>query len=209
MSDIEAMFYQVRVSPSDHDYLRFLWWPDGDLDKDPEEYQMLVHLFGGASSPSCANFALKKTAEDNKAAFDAITVDTVKRNFYVGDCLKSVATNSGAIRLVGELHEMLAKGGFRLTKWISNSRDMSTAFPKPKEHLRLDLSNNPALTERALGVQWNVQKDTFGYKIAEKERPMTRRGILSIICSVYDHLALFHHAYSLQKQFNKTSVSRA
>ena len=78
MSDIEAMFYQVRVSPSDCNYLRFLWWPDGNLNKDPEEYQMLAHLFGGASSPSCANFALKKTAEDNKAAFDAITVETVK-----------------------------------------------------------------------------------------------------------------------------------
>ena len=101
MSDIEAMFYQVRVSPSDCDYLRFLWWPDGDLNKDPEEYQMLVHLFGGASSPSCANFALKKTAEDNKTAFDATTVETVKRNFYVDDCLKSVATNPEAIRLVG------------------------------------------------------------------------------------------------------------
>lgn len=60
MSDIEALFYQVRVRPSDCDYLRFLWWADGDLNKDPEEHQMLVRLFGGASSPSCANFALKK-----------------------------------------------------------------------------------------------------------------------------------------------------
>ena len=185
------MFYQVRVSPSDCDYLRFLWWPDGDLNKDPEEYQMLVHLFGGASSPSCANFALKKTAEDNKAAFDTITVETVKRNFYVDDCLKSVVTNPGAVRLVGELREMLSKGGFRLTKWILNSRDVISCVPETERApsvKNLDLSNNPALTERALGVQWNVQKDTFGYKINEKEWPMTRRGILSIICSVYDPL---------------------
>lgn len=33
-----------------------------------------------------------------------------------------------------------------------------------------------------------MQKDTFGYKIVEKERPIKRRGILSIICSVYDPL---------------------
>ena len=191
MSDIEAMFYQVQVRPSDCDYLRFLWWPDGDLHKDPEEYQMLVHLFGGASSPSCANFALKKTAEDNKAAFDAITVETVKRNFYVDDCLKSVATNPEATRLVGELRELLSKGGFRLTKWISNSRDVINCVPETERAPSvkdLDFSNNPALTERALGVQWNVQKDTFSYKIAKRERPITRRGILSIICSVYDPL---------------------
>ena len=65
MSDVEAMFYQVRVRPSDCEALSFLWWPDGNLDAQPEEYQMRVHLFGGASSPSCANFALKRTAEDN------------------------------------------------------------------------------------------------------------------------------------------------
>ena len=123
MSDIESMFYQVQVSPSDCNYLRFLWWPDSDPNKDPEEYQMLVHLFGGASSPNCATFALKITTEDNKAAFDAITVETVKQNFYVDDCLKSVATNPGTIHLVGELREMLSKGGFHLTKWISNSRE--------------------------------------------------------------------------------------
>jgi len=87
MSDIESMFYQVRVRPSDCNYLRFLWWSDGDIDKEPEEYQMLVHLFGGASSLSCANYALKRTAEDNKEDFDAITVETVKKNFYVDDCL--------------------------------------------------------------------------------------------------------------------------
>ena len=35
------------------------------MDKEPEEFQMLVHLFGGVSSPSCANYALQKTADDN------------------------------------------------------------------------------------------------------------------------------------------------
>ena len=54
MTDVEAMFYRVRVQPDDCKYLRFFWWPHGDLGKEPEEYQMLLHLFGGASSPSCA-----------------------------------------------------------------------------------------------------------------------------------------------------------
>ncbi|XP_073243765.1 uncharacterized protein [Porites lutea] len=93
------MFYQVRVQPDDCKYLRFLWWPHGDLGKEPEEYRMLVHLFGGASSPSCANYALKRTAEDNKEDFDAVTIATVKRNFYVDDCLKSVPTNPKAVKL--------------------------------------------------------------------------------------------------------------
>ena len=56
MADIEAMFYQVRVIDAYSTYLRFLWWPNGRLDNDLEEYQMVVHLFG-ASSPACSNVA--------------------------------------------------------------------------------------------------------------------------------------------------------
>ena len=33
--DIEAMFCQVRMKEEHRDYLRFLWWPDGDTAKDP------------------------------------------------------------------------------------------------------------------------------------------------------------------------------
>lgn len=92
MADIEGMFHQVRVYEEDSNFLRFLWWPEGDTDQSLEQYRIKVHLFGAVSSPSCASFALQKTAEDNKDKFDAMAVDTIKSNFYVDDCLKSVAT---------------------------------------------------------------------------------------------------------------------
>ena len=190
MSDIESMFYQVRVRPSDCDYLRFLWWPDGDLAKEPEEYQMLVHLFGGASSPSCANYALKTTAKDNRKDYDQATIQTVEENFYVDDCLRSVASEDEAIRLVDQLSLLLKKGGFRLTKWMSNSKSVIDSIPESERAAsvkNLDF-NNATLTERALGVRWNVQADTFSYKIATKDKPPTRRGILSVVSSVYDPL---------------------
>ena len=46
MGDIQAMFHQVKVAEEDRDFLRFLWWPDGDITKDPAQYRMTVHLFG-------------------------------------------------------------------------------------------------------------------------------------------------------------------
>lgn len=55
MADIKAMFHQVKVSEKHVDYLRFLWWPNGDVQQDLVEYRMNVHLFGAMSSPSCAN----------------------------------------------------------------------------------------------------------------------------------------------------------
>jgi hypothetical protein len=43
-------------------------------------------------------------------------------------------------------------------------------------------------TERALGVLWNVESDTFRFTIVIKSKPFTRRGILSVVSSVYDPL---------------------
>ena len=80
MADIRSMF-QVRVSKSDIDFLRFIWWRDGDIEQDPIDHRMLVHLFRAVSSPSCASFALQRTAEDNQHARTQVT-DTIMHNFY-------------------------------------------------------------------------------------------------------------------------------
>ena len=74
MADIESMFYQVNVLENQRDFPRFVRWPNGDLSKPMEEYRMTVHIFGAVSSPSCSNFALRKTANDNKDEFGPAVV---------------------------------------------------------------------------------------------------------------------------------------
>ena len=91
---------------------------------------MMVHLFGGTSSPSCANFALRRTAEDNKTNFDKETIETVYKNFYMDDALKSVESEDKAIRLAHQLRNLLLRGGFNLTKWLSNSRNVIESVPE-------------------------------------------------------------------------------
>lgn len=39
---------------------------------------------------------------------------------------------------------------------------------------------------RAVGVEWCMESDVFQFCIIVNERPPTRRGILSVISSVYD-----------------------
>ena len=109
LADIECMFHQVRVPPDYQDALRFLWWLDGDLNQQPVDHHMEVHLFGATSSPSCCNFALKRTAEDNKGQFPEEVVRTVKRNFYVDDCLKSVKSAKNAVEFMHQLRSILFK----------------------------------------------------------------------------------------------------
>ncbi|KAL0175038.1 hypothetical protein M9458_031006, partial [Cirrhinus mrigala] len=117
MGDVQAMYYQVKVPEEDRDFLRFLWWPEGDLTKDVSEFRMTVHLFGAVSSPSCAIFALRKTADDNQAEFPAEITQIVKENFYVDDCLKSVESEKEAVLMIKHLTMLCQKGGFTLTKW--------------------------------------------------------------------------------------------
>ena len=127
-------------------YLRFLWWPQGDTSRAPEEYRMLVHIFGAVSSPSCASFALRKTAEENRSCFPPQVADTVHHNFYVDDCVKAVAKEPEAIHLVKDLTALCSKGGFLLTQWVCNSRGVLASIPpehRAKDVRALDLDKSP------------------------------------------------------------------
>ena len=191
MADIEAMFHQVRVVCNHSDLLRFIWWPSGDFEGPAEEYRMRVHLFRAASSPSCCNFALKQTAKDNTTGFDKDVLDTVRQNFYVDDCLKSLDSVEEAIDKSNQLCHLLSLGGFRLTKWVSNSREVIHSIPESERATTVKLLSMEELpVERALGMKWNTETDRFEFGIAIKDRPATRRGILSVVSSIYDPLGL-------------------
>ncbi|KAL0176346.1 hypothetical protein M9458_028676, partial [Cirrhinus mrigala] len=191
MADIEAMYYQVRVQEHHRDFLRFLWWPQGDVSKPLEVYRMNVHLFGAVSSPSIANFALKRTAADNSEQFSVKIPEIIKHSFYVDDCLQSVATVKEAIQLTQDLREACTLGGFTLSKWVSNSCEVLATIPENHRATlvkQLDLDRDKPLLERALGIQWNIQNDTFTFKVAIKNKALTRRAVLSVVSSIYDPL---------------------
>ena len=44
--------------------------------------------------------------------------------------------------------------------------------------------------ERALGVHWCIENDSFGFRISLKDVPLTRRSILATISSIYDPIGI-------------------
>ena len=79
IGDTESMFYQVWVSEEHRSLLRFIWWKDGDLNNPPIDHEMSQYVFGGVSSPSSSNYALKKTVDDNKFKYGFETSSTHER----------------------------------------------------------------------------------------------------------------------------------
>ena len=193
MCDIEGMFHQVNVNPEHRHFLLFLWWENGNIDSEPTEYRMTVHLFGATSSPRCANFALKRMASDYEGQCGSEAASFARNDFYVDDGLKSVSTPDAAITLVKTMKMLCVKGGFNLHKFISNDKAVINAIPhedRSKDLQNLVITKDILPVERALGVQWGVESDTLQFRVELKDQPLTGRGILPTVSSVFDPLGL-------------------
>ncbi|XP_057197195.1 uncharacterized protein LOC130558657 [Triplophysa rosa] len=186
--DVEKMFHRFHVTLEDRDFLRFLWWENGNIEKEPKEYRMRVHIFGAASSPGCANYGMKYL--DCKYEKDyPLAASFNRKNFYVDDGLISVESVEKANKLVSEAQEVLAKGKLSLHKFVSNSREVLNDIKKTERASAVkdvDLNYSELPMQSVLGVKWNIESDTFSFKVDLAEKAATRRRILSTVASVYD-----------------------
>lgn len=71
---------------------------------------------------------------------------------------------------------------------------------RPKEVQTLDLGKEQLPMERAHGAQWNVEKDKFTFSITVKSHQLTRRGILCVVCSIFDLLGFLAPITLVAKQ---------
>jgi transposase InsO family protein len=189
-SDIESMFYQIKVIEEDRNMLRFMWYKGGEFASQPIICRMTVHPFGGTWSPSCANFTLRKVLRDSNMP----ERESIIRSFYVDDFLKAFDKEDEAVNTIQDVKETLKQSGFELKKWTSNQLEVLKQVPKEEQTARLrtvELADHTAVAnEKSLGILWNVETDNFAYDVKVLDRPPTKRGVLSIISSAYDPLGL-------------------
>ncbi|XP_073417844.1 uncharacterized protein [Dendrobates tinctorius] len=86
---------------------------------------------------------------------------------------------------------MLYRAKLRLHKIASNSLAVMRAF-ESSDHAPgfkdIDLGPDCPPVQRSLGLRWNLSVDTFSFQINCADKPFTKRGVLSVVNSLYDPL---------------------
>ena len=175
-ADIETMYYQVKVPEVHRDLLRFLWWPDGNTRSVVKEYRMSSHPFGACSSPSIANFALKRTVEDNKMYFTESSCDTMLKSFYVDDCMVSLDTIEDMISNAKDIIKLCLLGGFNLTKFVSTENSFLKEISFEKLNPKMDCyMKGEHVVIKALGLSWELSSDSIGVFSGSQNEPKTKK----------------------------------
>lgn len=86
---------------------------------------------------------------------------------------------------------MLAESNIKLHKIASNSNTVMQAFDpadRANELKDLVLGVEPLPPQRSLGLSWNLESDSFTFSVSQEQKPITKRGILSTVNSLFDPL---------------------
>ena len=111
------------------------------------------------------------------------------------DYLDSMPNAGKAVNLNRDLVEMLSKGGFKLTKFISNFHEISRKLnlnSKEIENVK-ELLVCPDSSSHDLGLKWDHIKNTLVVNRGvnrDLQKVIPQRTVLSFVSSVFDTIGL-------------------
>ena len=107
--------------------------------------------------------------------------------------LKSFPTVTEAKFVIRKLKDLSAKGVFNLDRFTSNSEEVLKLIrdkDRRKNVTDEELTFSKLPEDKAVGIKWNISKDTLGFQIKMAKNSSTRRRLLSMLSSIYDPLGL-------------------
>ncbi|XP_003369740.1 zinc knuckle protein [Trichinella spiralis] len=117
-ADISKMFLQIGLHEKDRDVTRFLWRELGSQET-PRIFRFRRVCFGLTCSPFLAMSVTRHHALNHLQGFP-LGAYQVLEDMYVDDIVFSVDEDEVARETVRQLVALMKKGGFHLTKWVSN-----------------------------------------------------------------------------------------
>ena len=123
-ADIEKAFLMIGIHPSDCDVLRFLWYEDA-MPETPEVicYRFCRVVFGVGSIPFLLNVTLVQHIEDYLEDFYEVCTKLLN-SLHADDMDSGGHSVNEVLELYQTSKQIMAKGGFNLRKWLSNSKEV-------------------------------------------------------------------------------------
>ena len=104
----------------------------------------------------------QKNSTHHGSKFDEVVAECVNRSFCMDNLLKSVETEEEAISTIKQLIELMEIGGFNLTKFESNSKEVLDCLPPQNvSQSTVTFDKDGGNIQRTLGIHWNFTDDTF------------------------------------------------
>ena len=173
-SDVKSAFHALNLNIYDQDVCRFLLRnPDGSL----RHMKFRVLPFGLNCSPFLLNAVIKFHLEKYPKSQ---TIHELLNNIYVDDFMSGCDSIEMAKEIYDQAKTIMGEGGFNLTKWSTTNADLDQLI-----NIQSQDSN------KVLGLMFNLGNDCFQFKpltFENLELELTKRIILSILCSIFDPL---------------------
>ncbi|XP_036327132.1 uncharacterized protein LOC118739729 [Rhagoletis pomonella] len=163
--DIKEMFHQVLIRPEDRCAQRFLW-RYGDVEKQPDIYEMCVMTFGAACSPCAAHYVKTQNAlaHSNDDRTTARAIKAVVNYHYVDDFVDSFDTPREAIDVAHKVKVIHQEAGFEIRNFTSNCSEVVAALDGIDVTKVLN-EKEGVTSERVLGLFWHPATDCFNFNL--------------------------------------------
>lgn len=125
IADIAKMYRQVLIDSRDQHYQKILGRDDAKIGELTEQWMLKTVTYGMAAAPFLAIRSLRQLAVDEGVNYPEAS-KTILSDFYVDDMITGYHDETVAVQQAKEITDILARGGFELRKWASNSETVES-----------------------------------------------------------------------------------
>ena len=89
----------------------------------------------------------------------------VQSNMYLDDCLARADDVGATVELQQSLDKMMERGGFNLTYWASNSKEVLSHIAEQEQAESCTIDFNASEPRKALGMSGNTSTDCLLFSV--------------------------------------------